>query len=224
MTERRYTEDEMSAIFAEATRIEPAGRRRLARRDGMTPAEVQAIGTEAGIPADLVARAARGLDRGAPAPVRRMLGLPLGVGHVVEIDRRVTDAEWDRPVTDLRHTFDARGTVRVDGSPRQWTNGSLQAFLEPTEQGERLRLRTMNANARSSILAGLAVLATTVAVLGSLALGGRLGDSSALTGVGFLASVGVGLLGLGVVRLPGWARTRQQQMAGIAERFRSLAP
>jgi hypothetical protein len=224
MTDRRYSEAEMAAIFAEATRIEPAGRRQLARRDGMTLAELQAIGTEAGIPADLVERAAHNLDRGAPSAVTRMMGLPVGVGYVAEIDRRVTDAEWDRLVADLRQTFDARGMVRVDGSLRHWTNGNLQAYLEPTEVGERLRLRTLNGNARSQVFGGLATLAATVAVVASLALAGRLGDSSALTGVGFLASVGVGLLGLGVVRLPGWARTRQQQMAGIAERFRSLTP
>lgn len=224
MSERRYTEDEMVMIFAEATRIEHTGGRQLARRDGMTLAELQAVGTEAGIRAERVAAAARALDSGGRTPTQRMLGLPVGVGHVVGIDRKVTDAEWDRLVADLRQTFDARGVVRVDGSLRQWTNGNLQAFLEPSEEGERLRLRTLHANARSSIFGGLVVLAATVAVVGSLALAGRLGDSSALTGVGFLASVGVGMLGLGMARLPGWARTRQRQMADIAARFRSLAP
>ncbi len=95
-------------------------------------------------------RRPKGLDRAGSPTGRRVLGLPLGVGRTVELGRKLTDEEWDHLVVDLRETFDARGQVRQDGSLRQWTNGNLQALLEPTPTGDRLRLRTMNGNARGA--------------------------------------------------------------------------
>ena len=83
----------------------------------------------------------------ARQPTRKLLGLPLGVAQTVEFDRKLTDQEWERIVADLRETFEAPGVVRQQGSLRQWTNGNLQALLEPTATGQRLRMRTVKGNA-----------------------------------------------------------------------------
>jgi hypothetical protein len=69
----------------------------------------------------------------------RAAGLPIGVGRTVELDRPRSDSDWERLVADLRETFEARGMVRYDGPFRQWTNGNLQALIEPTPSGHRLR-------------------------------------------------------------------------------------
>lgn len=219
MTERRYSEREVAAIFERAAEAQHTPRRQLPPGEGMTLADLQEIGREVGIPAELVAQAARSMDRAGRGASRRFLGLPIGVGRTVELDRRISDEEWERLVVDLRETFDARGTVRSDGPFREWTNGNLQALLEPTPTGHRLRLRTVKGDARGLMSGGLAMLGTAAAVLLAGVLAGGLGDAGAVAGAGFLAVMGLGMFGIGALRLPGWARRRRLQMEAVAARF-----
>lgn len=221
--ERRYNEAEIARIFEAATEVPPTGgARHPAPAEGMTLAQLQEIGHEVGIAADLVSQAAEALDRPVPVATagRSLLGMPLGVGRTVELGRRLTDEEWERVVVDLRETFDARGTVRQEGSLRQWTNGNLHVLLEPGDRGHRLRLRTVNAQARSFIGAGTMALAGS-AVLGTvLALSGRLA-SGGIGGPLFLALAGLAAIAWGALRLPAWARLRATQMEAIAARTQS---
>ncbi|MEO8480091.1 MAG: hypothetical protein ABI542_10720, partial [Gemmatimonadota bacterium] len=78
MTNRRYTDDEMTEIFRRATEATPQSVPPSAGATGMSLAELQEIGVEAGIPADQIALAAQSLDQPvALGPVtQRMLGLP----------------------------------------------------------------------------------------------------------------------------------------------------
>jgi hypothetical protein len=223
MTERRYTDEEVASIFERATETQHAGRRQLHSGEGMTLAELQEIGREVGIPGELVAQAARAVDQPTANPKRGFLGLPIGVGKTVDLGRRITETEWEQLVVDLRETFDARGTVRSDGSFRQWTNGNLQALLEPTETGHRLRLRTVRGQARLLLGGGLAMLGMAAAMMVILAVTGRLGEAGALSGPALLSALGVGMFVTGAVRLPGWAKLRQQQMEAVAARL-ALAP
>lgn len=218
MTERRYTEDEVTTIFERAAEARPEGRRRLASgEDGLTLAELQQIGREVGIAPDAVAHAAASLDHSDHPARRSFLGFPIGVGRSLELDRRLTEEEWERLVVDLRDTFDARGRVRVDGNFRQWTNGNLQALLEPTPDGQRLRLRTYRESSRMWMTAGLGMLGLGVAATFARLLSRGL-DPGALGGLGSLFVIGVGLLALGAVQLPNWARLRGRQMEGVLSR------
>jgi len=219
MSERRYSEDEVAAIFERAAEAQKTARRQLPPGEGMRLADLQEIGSEVGLPPELVAQAARSLDRGGHPSSRTFLGLPIGVGRTVELDRRLSDEEWEHLVVDLRETFDARGTVRYDGTFRQWTNGNLQVLLEPTATGHRLRLRTLKGNSRSMMTAGLASLAFAATILIARAVTGGLGDTGSLTGVGFLSAMALGMFGLGAISLPGWARTRRRQMEAVASRL-----
>jgi hypothetical protein len=219
MTDRRYTEDEVAAIFKRAAEAQQTARRQLPAGEGMTLADLQEIGREVGIPPALVEQMARSIEHEGRSASRTFLGLPLGVGRTVELSRPLSDEEWEHLVVDLRETFDARGNVRQDGRFRQWTNGNLQALLEPTPTGYRLRLRTLNGSARSLIAAGLASLGTGAAVALTLALTGGLANPGALAGPGFLSVLGLGLFGAGALRLPGWARLRRRQMEGVAARL-----
>ena len=217
MTERRFSEDEVSAIFERAAEAQQAVRRQLPAGEGMTLADLRAIGREVGIPAELVDQAARSMDQQGKPTTRTFLGLPIGVGRTVELGRKLSDEEWDRLVVDLRETFDARGTVRADGSLRQWTNGNLQALLEPTATGHRLRLRTVMGAARNMMTMGAGVLASTATVVIVSAANGHL--AQALAASGSLLAVGAGLFAVGAVRLPLWARQRRRQMEGVAARL-----
>ena len=219
MTERRYSEDEVAAIFERAAEAQQRVRRQLPPGEGMTLADLQEIGREVGIPAELVAQAARSIDQGGPPAPRSLFGLPIGVGLTVQLDRSLTDEEWERLVVDLRETFDARGRVRYDGPFRQWTNGNLQALLEPTPSGHRVRLQTVKGDSRALMTGGLGLLGVAAATFIAVAVAGGLGDPGSLAGVGFLSLMGAGMFGIGALRLPGWARLRRHQMEGVAARL-----
>ena len=220
MAERRYDDKEIAAIFRAATEEGPESPpREVARDEGLTLAELQAIGSEVGIPSDAVAQAARAVDVRLGAASRTFLGLPIGVARTVNLNRRLTDEEWERLVVQLREVFNARGRTRVDGSLRQWTNGNLQVLLEPTETGHRLRFGTVHGGARASIGAGIAALGVTAAVAISSALGGTLGD--AIPGIALLFAAGIGMIASGALRLPRWARLRERQMEALAARITS---
>src|SRR6058998_2730302 len=166
MADRRYNDKEIAAIFrAAAEEGTQSPQREVARDEGLTLAELQAIGSEVGIPSDAVAQAARAVDVRLGAASRTFFGLPIGVAQTVNLNRRLTDEEWERLVVQLREVFNARGRTRSDGSLRQWTNGNLQVLLEPTETGHRLRFGTLHGGARASIGAGIATLGITAVVV-----------------------------------------------------------
>jgi hypothetical protein len=219
MSERRYNETEVAAIFEQAAKAQQMAQRQSSSGEGMTLAELQEIGREVGLAPELVVRAARAIDQGGRPTSRRFFGLPIGVGRTIDLDRRLSDEEWDRLVVDLRETFDARGTIRQEGSLRAWTNGNLQALLEPTPTGHRIRLRTLKGDAQRLMTGGIAMSAVGIVVFVAGMLSGGAIDPGNLSTFGILAAMGVGVFGLGALRIPGWARRRRQQMAEIASRL-----
>lgn len=222
MTERRFNEDEVAAIFERATEAQQTGQRQLSVGDGMTLSELQAIGREIGVAPELVAQAAKAIERGGQPTSRHLLGLTVGVGRTIDLDRALTDEEWERIVVDLRETFDARGHLKREGSLRQWTNGNLQALLEPTATGQRIRLRTVKGDARSMIVGGIAMVGVAAFGLVSASMRGVV-DAGMFSSLGTLATMGVAMFGLGAIRLPSWARLRRQQMEEIAQRVALVA-
>jgi hypothetical protein len=206
MAERRYNDKEIAAIFRAAAEEGPqTPQREVARDEGLTLAELQAIGSEVGIASDAVAQAAKAVDVRLGAASRTLLGLPIGVSRTVNLNRRLTEEEWERLVVQLREVFNARGRTRSDGSLRQWTNGNLQVLLEPTETGHRLRFGTL--------------LGVAAAVVIASALGGTFGD--AIPGIALLCAAGTGMIASGALRLPRWARLRERQMEALAARITS---
>jgi len=151
------------------------------------------------------------------------MGLPIGVGQTVEFDRPLSDSDWEALVADLRTTFAARGAVRYDGPFRQWTNGNLQALVEPTPTGHRLRLQTVHGAARAMMTSGGIATAGTVALLIGVGASGGLGDPRAVAGLGVMALMGLGMIAAGAVRVSGWARRRKAQIEGVIARLKTSA-
>jgi hypothetical protein len=218
MTERRYSDDEMAAIFRAATEgpsLQPhslhAGSGQGA---GMTLAELQAIGREVGIDPEAVARAARALEVRRSAVSRTLLGLPIGVERRVTLARRLSDDEWEQLVGELREVFNARGRTRTEGSLRQWTNGNLYVLLEPTATGQRIRLGSLHGGAAASIRFGLMSLVAA----GLLAVASAFGADVGSAIPALLAGGGI-LVANGALRVPGWARLRARQMEDLALRL-----
>ncbi len=222
MSERRYNDEEVDAIFRVASDERSLVERQLPSQHGLTLADLQAIGRDVGIAPDAVARAAGALDVQAQPTRRTFLGLPIGVGRTVELNRKMSDEEWERLVVQLREVFHARGATRTDGALRQWTNGNLHVLLEPTANGHRLRFGTYNAAARASISMGLVAVSITLASAVATALSGTL--IHAVPGVMFLGLAGLGMIANGAVRLPRWARLRGRQMEQLAVDVASSPP
>ncbi len=217
MTNRRYTDEEAAEIFARAASAE-AERPRLAAGQGMTLADLQQIGGEAGFDPALVADAARSLDQRPTSVARRFLGLPIGVGHTVDLGRPLAEGEWHALVGELRETFQATGMVREDGPFRQWTNGNLKVMVEPSGSGHRVRFQTYNGGARQLVTAGAAGLGMAgVLLVTSILDPGMAGGI--LPGATLFATMGVLLFGAGALRLPAWARRRREQMAALGARL-----
>jgi hypothetical protein len=214
VTERRYSDTEIAAIFRAAAEGPLQPTREVPREEGLSLAELQAIGREVGIAPEAVAQAAQALDVRRGAQSRTFLGLPIGVARTVDLHRRLSDEEWERLVVLLREVFNARGVTRSDGSLRQWTNGNLQVLLEPTATGHRLRFGTLHGGASAMIGAGLVALGTAGIVAIATSISGHLGNAAA--GIAFISLAGLGMIASGALRLPRWARLRGRQMEAIA--------
>jgi hypothetical protein len=214
MTERRYTEEEITTIFRAAAEGPSTPPHDLSRADGLTLADLQAIGREVGIAPDAVAHAAQTLEVRRSAVSRRLLGLPIGVERRVALNRRLTNEEWERLVVQLREVFKARGRTESHGSLRQWTNGNLFVLVEPTPTGDRLRLGSLHRGATTSLRIGIVSLGVTaILAIANLLFPGQVIDAGTIAGT--LAG-GLVMLANGALRLPGWARLRGRQMEDLA--------
>ena len=226
MTGTRFTEEEAAAIFERAARSEVAVTR-PAPSEGMTLAELQDAGREAGLAPGLIARAAAELEN-TPASAGRRFGLPVRVGHDVALPRPLTDAEWEQLVSDCRRTFDAKGVLRQDGNFREWSNGNLHVLLEPDGRGgQRLALRTTNETAKELIDSGAFMGALGASSLLVWAITAALNlPASPVFGVIGAICLGLGGLffGFGALPVGRWAARRQAQMKQIAERAERTLP
>jgi hypothetical protein len=223
MPDRRYSDDEVSEIIARASETEQDSRTRLQPAEGLTLAELQKIGAEAGIAPALIAQAARSLDEPRPPAPPVFLGLPLGAARTVRLERRMTDAEWESLVVALRETFNARGVIRTEGSFRSWSNGNLQCLVEPDGEGQRVRFRTVRGNARPMMFMGLGMMGVSAvgAISTMLVNSISFGDFAQMLTI---ALTGAGVFAIGALPLPRWAKLRQRQMDELAEKLTAPSP
>ena len=222
MTDRRFNDGEVAAIFERAAETPRPGQRQLPSGEGMTLTQLQEIGRKVGISPERLAEAATAIELGRRSTTRRFLGLPIGVGLSVELGRKLSDDEWERVVADLREMFDARGTMKQEGSFRQWTNDNFQVFLEPSATGHRIRLRTVKDDARVYIIGGLSMLGFAAAMAVTAVLSRVANDFGLVVSLGALATMGAGMFAVVGFRLPGWGRLRGRQMEEIAARVAIL--
>ena len=229
--ERHYDDDEIRDIFDRATRIDdeegpvaPRGSDAPSRH-GMSLAELQQIGLEAGIDPSAVARAAAQLEvsTAVELPVVTQFGVPVSVGQTVDLPRRLTDMEWDALVVQVRDLFHARGTVSREGSLRSWSNGNLQILMEPTRAGYRLRMRSLNRGMQGRLMGG-AFMGIAVSAISAISLLAGASDfRSLLVGFGLIAGVGGIMFGSGVIGSRNWIGRRSEQFRIIGARAIELA-
>ena len=216
MTERRYREEEVQKILELATREDAAGPQARAAAGGLTLADIQSIALEVGVAPEAIARAATSLDVEAAPKPRRSWGMPVEVGRTVALPRALTDDEWERLVAELRATFGASGRVVSHRGHREWANGNLHAFVEPADDGYRLRIGTVKGDAAGINALGATAVAAGALVLGAGAMVG--GFTDAVLGPIVLLASGAGAFAANLVRLPRWAQRRRSQMEHIEAR------
>ncbi|MEX2527107.1 MAG: hypothetical protein WEA09_05665 [Gemmatimonadota bacterium] len=222
MSERRFDDQEVQEILERATvALPPRGQLSPSSLDGLTLAQLQEIGVEAGISPARIESAARELEVQASAtPPATLMGVPRSVSRMVPLERAMRDEEWDRLVADLRQTFGAVGELSAHGSLRTWRNGNLQAHVEPHGEGWRLRMETLKGDAASMAGVGamFGLMGLLILVLGIL---GEFQMKDVIVGSLF-AMGGFGHLGYLRIALPHWADQRAAQMEGVAERVHLL--
>jgi hypothetical protein len=225
MTDRRYRDEEVRKIFELATTQKVSNPAASSTASGLTLAEMQSIAREVGLEPDAVARAAASFDALPAQPLRTSLGMPVEVGRIVPLPRALTDHEWEQLVAELRATFRAKGKITTHGTLREWSNGNLHAWVEPIEGGYRLRMGTLKGDARARNALGAGGMVASVAWFASLAFWGvpaSFADVALYLGPILLGGGGISALISNRVRLPRWAQQRNEQMAHIATRIRSI--
>lgn len=222
--ERTYREDEVSEIFELASSAEGAILPVRADPKGLTLAELQEVGAEVGLSPERVAAAAAAVQARLPVlPRKTWMGYPVGVGRVVELPRAATDHEWQILLGDLRQTFHAYGQIERHEQTREWSNGNLHAFLEPTEAGHRLRMGTQKGGSKETtvmgaVAAGFGLLLLVTSGLDAATFGTTF--ESVLPAL--MALGGGGMLAGNFLRLKNWAAKREAQMEYIGARARAL--
>lgn len=219
--ERKYGEAEVREILdLAANEADVPHRAMISDENGLTLSELQEVGREVGMAPARIAEAAGALEaRRGGLPRETYMRAPVGVGRIVQLPRGLTDHEWDVLVGELRETFGARGTVTSHGGVREWANGNLHVFLEPTATGHRLRMGTVKGTAVPMMRTGLTGLVVGLLLL-TLFIGEQLPPAAAVASL--ITLTGGGILGSSLLRLPRWAGEREGQMEYIAGRVIAL--
>jgi hypothetical protein len=218
--ERRYQDHEIRRILDLAVAQEDGRARSFPAVDGLTLPELQAAGREVGLPPDRISQAVAAFEgRGEFVPRGTTLGLPASIGRVVPLPRSPSDREWELLIAELRTTFGGKGEVTSHGGLRDWSNGKLHAFIEPTETGHRLRLEDSN-GAVAGIVLGGSVLAFALMIL--MVLFGKGALDYRLAVPVFFSLLGGGLIAGSAMALPKWAREQEMRMEQIGKRAVSL--
>lgn len=220
---RRYTEKEIAQIFEEATRAQNESEESGGAIHGLSLEELKQIGASTGIDPRHIIRAASALHKQPQLfPVRKHLGIPIGVSRSIELPDTFSDQDWEHLVVDLRKTFRAKGTIKQEGSLREWSNGNLQALVEPTPSGYELRLETKKGNMIGFLYGGLGYIFLAFLMLFVLTLDPDNSKTFAFLMSGLFGVLGVSALAAIGFTQPRWARNRERQMEAICKRAASL--
>ena len=218
--ERRYQDHEIRQILDLAIGEDDGPAQSLPAVDGLTLVELQEVGREVGVLPERITQAAAAFEaRGESVPRGTAIGLPTSVGRVVPLPRNPSDREWELLIAELRTTFGVKGEVTSQGGLREWSHGSLHAFIEPTETGHRLRLTDSNAAVGGIFLGGLVI---AFAAMIFVVLLGKEDPGFKFAFPAFISLLGGSLMAGIATSLPKWAREQERRMEHISRYSVSL--
>ena len=217
--ERRYTEQEIASIFKQASEAQEAALQRTGG-DGLTLAEIEAIGREAGIKPEFIARAAASVDRkvSTPAP-DTALGLPVSVGKTVDLAGDFSDEDWQQLVTDLHDVMEVTGRVSENGRMRIWEYDHMEVVVEPVAKGHRIRMRSRHELFSAGLYGGLMFFAMGLFFLLIVASKGDLMTYKSI--VSMFSVVGAGAMGGSAFKLAGWRKEQEARMDTLLSRLKN---
>ena len=216
---RIYSQDEVREIIRRAADATAERERQESESSGLTLTDLRDLAVSTGIDPDVMADAARSLDRDVDEPFeKRILGLKISAAHAVRLAGPFTDEDWQALVADCRRTFGAKGKLTDVSGLREWSNGNLHVLVEPAGDDVIIRMRTHKGQAETMLAGGIAMaLAFTVMILSTFADGGA--AQNLLPQVLLVFSL---ILGGGVFarkRIGDWSQTREAQMEAIGRRI-----
>jgi hypothetical protein len=222
--DRKYQDGEIREILDLAIGHEDAPVPTFPVVDGLTLDQLREVGREVGLsPSRIMQAVAEFEGRGASVPRGTTLGLPTSVGSIVALPRNPSDREWELLIAELRTTFGGKGELTSQGGLREWSHGTVHAFIEPTESGHRLRLADSRLAAVGGIALGGFFLAFALMIL--IVLLGKDDPGFRFVVPAFFSFIGGGMIAGNVVALPAWAREQERRMEHINIRAaRILAP
>ncbi|WP_412060513.1 hypothetical protein [Rubrivirga sp. IMCC45206] len=140
-----FSEDDARRIFARAAERQHAVE---ARGQGLTLAELQAIGREAGLDPDHVAAAVAEMHLLPDAEPVLVSGVDVTPrrSRVLPVD--LSDEMWEQCVSRLRRTFGSKGVPSQVGRIREWQSGpgsKLHVVAEPVAGGTRITIESSKA-------------------------------------------------------------------------------
>jgi hypothetical protein len=228
-TERRYTEAELNALFARAARRQEQVRRADdASARGLTLAEAQRIGAEAGIaPAHLAAAAAE-LD--APAVVETQLGAPVVVERVRLLPEPLSEAGWARMVAEARRAFGETGAAGQVGGTREWTSVGTgfrrdvvtRLVAEPMGDETRLVLH-QSARGPASVLHGSGALMVVMTGVIGVLLSSGVEPSETLPAMLICLTLALLMLGGTQLGLRMWQKRQDHRFEALLDRLELVA-
>lgn len=221
MSERRFSHEDVQRVLASAAEAD-AVLGPGAEDGGMTLAEVQHIGAEAGISASSIAVAAAALDRvPRTVGVPRLLWMRTGVAQTVTLPRPLDDMAWRYLAAYVRETFEAAGREEERPGQHEWRNGNLRITLEVIGQGALLQMVTHRGNARAlGRVAGWLFVGSAAIETGTIVAAHGFQIAAAAI---FMCAGGAAATAVGMFQLRGWTSRRRAQFNAVADYARHLS-
>lgn len=221
MPERRYSHEDVQRILASAAEADAALGSGTAD-GGMTLAQIQRIGAEAGITGSSIAAAAAALDR-APRTVGapRLLWMRTGVSQTITLPRPLDDTAWRYLAAYVRETFEATGREDERPGQHEWRNGNLRITLEAIGESALLQMTTHRGNARAlARVAGWLFVSSAAIETGTIvsAQGFHVVAAAVILAAGGAAATTAAML-----QLRGWTSRRRAQFDAVADYARQLS-
>ncbi len=217
-TERRYNEQEIADIFRKASSAQKKSEHG-SETEGLTLAEIEQIGIEAGLSPELIASAAASLDKSVVKPETvTCLGIPISVGRTVTLASELTDNQWRRLVSDLHDTFGITGRTSENGMMRIWEGENMEVVVEPAGTGHRIRIKRLHENLRNGLYGGSIFIAMGLFFLMIVAAKGDFFTFKSIA-VSMFALAGSGALGVSAFQLDQWRKDQENRLDGIVSRI-----
>jgi len=228
----RFPSDAARSIFRRAAEHQEMARAAApANANGLTLAELQAIGAEAGIAPEYVAAATAEYSADDPDDdTPWWYAGPATVAAKTVVPGTITDGPvWAAMVRELRDTFGTGGVATQIGDSLEWSfsppmgGASTRVTVTPEPHGTRIRItRSKLSSARMG-----AVIGGTFSISG-LAVGGLIFTFKGFDVVGLafmvvLMAVGAAFMGLSIPVYRSAVRREQEQFDALMDRLELIA-